>query len=535
MATSPSSGYLRAELAVVPLIDRWYAWSHLLSPATYALNIVRRYIPMLASFIEAPDLHAEAVRDKALLGGPFVNLPPSAVDDAQLLLQNLREKYRTHSLAKAIESLFAGLERFPQADVAADIPVPPLLDGIVEVTLDVLHRPQIRFRDALMAASGFLDETRQSVFLVPIAPDHRPFIFSTPFLDLSAGIEIELDFGDPRLDACFRAFDRPTNPIELAGQLGLIGEQARQLEGCFVTEAPRRVYQPPTEGTVRWRHFGHGCVLVEGAGTAILLDPLISHGSGDADRLTYHDLPERIDAVLITHNHQDHVSFESLLRLRHRIGRVVVPRSANGLEDPSLAGIVRRLGFSDVTTLEELEEVHCGAARITAFPFLGEHGDLSVQTKLTYKVSIEGVNLFFAADTNVGKPAVYGLCRELIGEIDTLFLGMECEGAPMSWVYGPLLARPLARKHDGARRLSGSDFAAARRFVEILRPRAAYVYAMGEEPWVTHISAKKYTTQSRPMVESQRLVEHCRAIGVTAERLTGCPSETIRTRSGACD
>jgi hypothetical protein len=88
----------------------------------------------------------------------------------------------------------------------------------------------------------------------------------------------------------------------------------------------------------------------------------------------------------------------------------------------------------------------------------------------------------------------------------------------MSWLYGPLMTRPLLRKMDQERRLDGSDHAKALEIVDRLHPRGVYVYAMGQEPWLTSI---KYKPESRPMVESDKLVAECRSRGLMAERLFG--------------
>ena len=50
---------------------------------------------------------------------------------------------------------------------------------------------------------------------------------------------------------------------------------------------------------MRLTHYGHACLLVEVAGTRLLLDP----GTYSADFTTLTDL----DAILITHQHPDHV------------------------------------------------------------------------------------------------------------------------------------------------------------------------------------------------------------------------------------
>jgi hypothetical protein len=82
--------------------------------------------------------------------------------------------------------------------------------------------------------------------------------------------------------------------------------------------------------------------------------------------------------------------------------------------------------------------------------------------------------------------------------------------------------RPLARKDDQSRRLNGSNYEKARDLVSRLNPRQVYVYAMGQEPWLTHVVAIKYTDQSPPIVESNKLLAWRRDRGLKAERLFGC-------------
>jgi hypothetical protein len=96
---------------------------------------------------------------------------------------------------------------------------------------------------------------------------------------------------------------------------------------------------------------------------------------------------------------------------------------------------------------------------------------------------------------------------------------MECDGAPMSWLYGPLLTKPLTRKMDQSRRFDGSDYEKAKDIVDRLKPTEVYVYAMGQEPWLTFLTSIKYTPESRPIVESDKLVEYCTGRDVIAERL----------------
>jgi L-ascorbate metabolism protein UlaG (beta-lactamase superfamily) len=242
----------------------------------------------------------------------------------------------------------------------------------------------------------------------------------------------------------------------------------------------------------------------------------------DISRYTYEDLPDVIDYALITHNHQDHILFETLLQLRHRIRHVVVPRSGGGgLQDPSLKLLLKQCGFQSVIELSEMEEIPFEHGSITAIPFLGEHGDLNVLTKSAYLLRVNGHKLMFAADSCNISPKMYEHIQRELGDVDALFVGMECDGAPVSWIYGPLLTQRLERPKDHSRRLAGSNFERAIAIVNQFQCKQVYVYAMGQEPWLTFISSIKYTEKSNPIIQSTRLLETCRERGIAAERLFG--------------
>jgi hypothetical protein len=111
--------------------------------------------------------------------------------------------------------------------------------------------------------------------------------------------------------------------------------------------------------------------------------------------------------------------------------------------------------------------------------------------------------------------------HEIVGDIDVLFLGMECDGAPFSWIYGQLATGKLAREMDQSRTLSGSDFKLGMEIVNALRCKQAYVYAMGQEPWLSCMSSIHYTDESKAIVESNKLVDACRRQNILSERLYG--------------
>lgn len=102
-----------------------------------------------------------------------------------------------------------------------------------------------------------------------------------------------------------------------------------------------------------------------------------------------------------------------------------------------------------------------------------------------------------------------------------LFLGMECDGAPLTWLYGPLLSVPLKRTYDRNRTLSGSNFYKAWKITEKSNCKAAFIYAMWQEPWLHYIIALKYSLDSVQIIESDKFVQACKEHGIESERLFG--------------
>ena len=72
-----------------------------------------------------------------------------------------------------------------------------------------------------------------------------------------------------------------------------------------------------------------------------------------------------------------------------------------------------------------------------------------------------------------------------------------------------------------SRRAAGSDFRGAIEMVDSLGCAEVFVYAMGQEPWLNYMMSIKYTDQSRPIVESNKLIKACQEQGIVAERLFG--------------
>lgn len=517
--------YLRPNIQVEPLIDRWYAWAHLIPPATAARNLTERHIKIMDSYISAPQVHASAVKNPKMMGGPFIDYDRQRVEEIKLLREHIKTQRKPLFELSAALSQLDSMLRSTAAGFSLEPlyrQIPDILRGYVELVYDLNNQPGFRLFEPLLYKSRYYDKSAQTLALSVIQGDERPFVLSTPRLPSARSVDLSLSFDDPSVDRLFELKSSPQVwPVieALAPHSNADGDLFRSF---FTSVEPPR-YLPYDGNGVRWRYFGHACILIETRNASMLFDPLLSYTyEGPISRYTYLDLPDSIDYVLITHNHQDHVLFETLLQIRHKVKNILVPRSGSGsLQDPSLKLLLQNAGFKNVRELSELETVEFDGGHIMGLPFLGEHADLDIPTKLAYCLRLGKHSLVFAADSCNIEPRLYEHIRDLTGQVDVLFVGMECDGAPLTWLYGPLLSRPLTRSMDESRRLAGSNYDQASEIVRCLGCKEVYVYAMGQEPWLNHISSIKYTEESRPIVESNRLVHACRESGITAERLYG--------------
>src|SRR5262249_19070826 len=247
--TENKTKYLKGNIAFEPLICRWYAWPFLLSPATLAMVVKNRLIPLLESFIEDPDFHRESVKDPAMRGGSFVDfsgdlsLAKSLLDELEASVE--RQVEFADALVLANDLLIRdgnGTSLEPMYDR-----MPQTLRGLVELGYDLNNHPSIRLIEPLLYASNLYNPSFQSVFLRQIGEEDRPFVLVTPLIDPSTGVLINAPFSASMFDDLARMRGRGlAGPEfnELRARIADSCADGSRLSDLFTEEAPQNRYSP---------------------------------------------------------------------------------------------------------------------------------------------------------------------------------------------------------------------------------------------------------------------------------------------------
>jgi len=157
---------------------------------------------------------------------------------------------------------------------------------------------------------------------------------------------------------------------------------------CGAVPLPRRSAYHPSDAELSVTRIVHSSVIVEMAGTRVLIDPWFHSGllvrQDEPLGLTPDGLPP-VQAVLLTHDHGDHLDERALRGLAATIPQVVAR--------PELHDPLATLGFRQVTGLAWWDTVRIGTIDATAVPAnhrVAENG---------YVLEAGGVSLYAAGDT----------------------------------------------------------------------------------------------------------------------------------------
>jgi L-ascorbate metabolism protein UlaG (beta-lactamase superfamily) len=519
--------FLQPEVKLELLAFRWYAWPHLIPPLQHAMNLAFRHIPLLRSFLANPTVHIKAAADPALLGGPFVDLPMSELKTVESMLADIIQGAApllalAHEY-KEFDQLLQGRARGCGMDELYQL-LPPTLRGCAELFYDLNNHPQLRIIERMLYDLG-LNETRgREICLTTVKDSQRKFFLTTPRIDGSHALFLTMGFADQRIDVLATMRTKSIARGEMTNALSVDLATDRKLDQFLTTTAPTRNSPDYCGDGVRVRYFGHACVLLQTSSVSILLDPLTAWERDlDQATLTFNDLPDRIDFAIFSHTHMDHFCPEMIVQLRRRVGTFIVPQANSGdVADPSMKSMLRAMGVENVQTVEVFDRIGVQDGEIVSLPFPGEHCGLSITSKHSISIRLAGKRFLFLVDSDAVDPVLYERLSKHLGDLDALFVGMECHGSPLTWFYGPLLTRQLSRKEDESRRGNASNCARAMNAIRHIRCTNVFVYAMGNEPWNRHLLGLEYSPDSIQVTEADALIRTCIQEGRNAERLRGC-------------
>jgi L-ascorbate metabolism protein UlaG (beta-lactamase superfamily) len=164
-----------------------------------------------------------------------------------------------------------------------------------------------------------------------------------------------------------------------------------------------------TEDSITW--FGHSTFLVSVDGKKILFDPIFSHISSPVsfvgskrysqDIFYLIDGLPKIDAVVISHDHYDHMDHQTVIQLKEKTSHFFVPCG--------VGAHLEKWGISDVnfTELNWWDELEWNGLKIVATPsrhFSGR-GLFNRDTTLwsSWIIESEGTKIFFSGDGGYGQ------------------------------------------------------------------------------------------------------------------------------------
>lgn len=242
-------------------------------------------------------------------------------------------------------------------------------------------------------------------------------------------------------------------------------------------------------------YIGHATLLLEIAGARILTDPNFESALGrflprvSAPGIALDALP-KLDALLLTHAHADHLSFKSLDRLPRDI-----PLYAPGV----VATWLRRKGYSNAEPLDAGEMIGIGDGGLHIHAAQATHQgnrygfDRWRSTANMYVIESAAESLFFAGDTAL-TATTHNLVEQVLWKA-----GRELDVALLPIGYAPAWKPGFRRGH-----LTTDD---ALSLFETLRARALLPYHWGTFRHVTS-SAHDAINRLRAQLENYADREH---------------------------
>ena len=189
-----------------------------------------------------------------------------------------------------------------------------------------------------------------------------------------------------------------------------LGGTKRRPARPLPVESPLATWATPPSSNLRVTWFGHSTLLLESSGVRVLLDPVFGRYASPgffAGRTRFHPVPARIDqlpgldAVLLSHDHYDHLNSPSIRQL----ARLRVPF----ITSLGVGARLEKLGVdhSLITELDWWEEhtLPGGAMTFTATPAQHFSGrglrDRNITLWSSWVIKTASTRVFFSADTGL--------------------------------------------------------------------------------------------------------------------------------------
>lgn len=192
----------------------------------------------------------------------------------------------------------------------------------------------------------------------------------------------------------------------------------------------------PKEPRVTW--FGHSAVFVEMEGLNIFIDPMLGdvpapHPFLGNERfnttlpIAIENLPE-IDLVLISHDHYDHLDYESILKLKDKVKQFYVPLGikAHLTEWGVSANKIKEFDWWEQSNLNGIE-----FAATPARHFSGRGFTRNNTLWCSWVLKSENSSIFFSGDSGYGKH--FKEIGNKYGPFD--FAMMECGQYNEQWAH----------------------------------------------------------------------------------------------------
>lgn len=270
----------------------------------------------------------------------------------------------------------------------------------------------------------------------PSRAERRSFERSDRFVDgkFKNEMDFQLKMEWDSMKSILKDYGRNIPNLRPVKALPTLPYQRRQDD----SEAPR----------VTW--FGHSAFLLELDGQTIFFDPMLGRapspfpklGGGRFQTTQTVDLERLplIDVVVYSHDHYDHLDYPSVLALKNRVGRFIVPLGVGSR--------LRGWGVSAerITELDWHESTQVGGIKLTAAPsrhYSGRNG-LDQFSTLWASWVIEGSQkVFFSGDSGYGPH--FKAIGEQYGPFDLTM--MECGQYDVRWSNSHMLPEQTVQAH----------------------------------------------------------------------------------------